>query len=176
MCFVNGVPLWSLFSQFFCFKLPWNNARPKWIRKLWEVWLSTIASLLKRTMYQRKVDVDMLNAGKSVLADLLSVSPSSAKNKGLTVETSANTLFMAFSISTSTLCWYIVCSTNIVVVKNTLWHHIMVFLVFSVVGWHNVLYNLSFPSSIEYCEEKRESLFFTVLPWILLPLYLKEYF
>ena len=29
------------------------------------------------TMYQRKVDVDMLNAVKSVLADVLSVSPSS---------------------------------------------------------------------------------------------------
>ena len=28
-------------------------------------------------MYQRKVDVDMLNAVKSVLADVLSVSPSS---------------------------------------------------------------------------------------------------
>ena len=35
-----------------------------------------------RTMYQRKVDVDMLNAVKSVLADVSSVSPSS--------ETSAN--------------------------------------------------------------------------------------
>ena len=31
----------------------------------------------KRTMYQRKVDVDMLNAVKSVLADVSSVSPSS---------------------------------------------------------------------------------------------------
>ena len=30
-----------------------------------------------RTMYQLKVDVDMLNAVKSVLADLSSVSPSS---------------------------------------------------------------------------------------------------
>ena len=43
-------------------------------------------------MYQRKVDVDMLNAVKSVLTD-----------EGLTLETSANTLFTAFSISTSTL-------------------------------------------------------------------------
>ena len=33
--------------------------------------------VVKRTMYQRKVDVDMLNAVKSVLADVLSVSPSS---------------------------------------------------------------------------------------------------
>ena len=32
---------------------------------------------VKRTMYQRKVDVDMLNATKSVLADVSSVSPSS---------------------------------------------------------------------------------------------------
>ena len=31
----------------------------------------------ERTMYQRKVDVDMLNAVKSVLADVSSVSPSS---------------------------------------------------------------------------------------------------
>ena len=33
--------------------------------------------VVKRTMYQRKADVDMLNAVKSVLADVLSVSPSS---------------------------------------------------------------------------------------------------
>ena len=32
---------------------------------------------VKRRMYQRKVDVDMLNAIKSVLADVSSVSPSS---------------------------------------------------------------------------------------------------
>ena len=32
---------------------------------------------IKRTMYQLKVDVDMLNAVKSVLADVSSVSPSS---------------------------------------------------------------------------------------------------
>ena len=31
--------------------------------------------VIKRTMYQHKVDVDMLNAVKSVLADVLSVSP-----------------------------------------------------------------------------------------------------
>ena len=34
------------------------------------------------TMYQRKVDVDMLNAVKSVLADVSSVSPSS-EQRGL---------------------------------------------------------------------------------------------
>ena len=59
---------------------------------------------LKHTMYQRKVDVDMLNAVKSMLADVSSVSPSSE----LMLETSTNTLFTAFSISTSTLEWYIV--------------------------------------------------------------------
>ena len=32
-------------------------------------------------MYQRKVDVDMLNAVKSVLADVLSVSPSSEQTR-----------------------------------------------------------------------------------------------
>ena len=31
----------------------------------------------KRTMYQRKVDADMLNAVNSVLADISSISPSS---------------------------------------------------------------------------------------------------
>ena len=35
---------------------------------------------LLRTMYQRKVDVDMLNAVKSVLADVSSVSPSSEQS------------------------------------------------------------------------------------------------
>ena len=61
-------------------------------------------------MFQRKVDVDMLNAVKSVLADVSSISPSSelfAVMKGM-LEMSANTLFTAFSISTSTLRWYIV--------------------------------------------------------------------
>ena len=63
-------------------------------------------------MYQRKVDVDMLNAVKSVLADVLSVSPlSEQKDEVLRLETSANTLFTAFGISTSTLRWYIVRST-----------------------------------------------------------------
>ena len=44
-------------------------------------------------MYQRKVDVDMLNAVKSVLTDVSSVSPSSelasllCSDKGLTLET-----------------------------------------------------------------------------------------
>ena len=62
--------------------------------------------------------MDMLNAVKSMLADVSSVSPSSEQKRranealtkgqrsseeGLTFETSANTLFTAFSISTSTL-------------------------------------------------------------------------
>ena len=63
-------------------------------------------------MYQRKDDVDMLNAVKSVLPDISSVRPSQSKevfalcsDEGLTLETSANvcTVFTAFSISTSTL-------------------------------------------------------------------------
>ena len=46
----------------------------------------------------------------SVLADVSSVSPSSEQKKDeeLTLETSANTLFTAFSISTSTLRSFIV--------------------------------------------------------------------
>ena len=35
---------------------------------------------VKRTMYQRKVDVDMLNAVKSMLADVSSVRPSSEQS------------------------------------------------------------------------------------------------
>ena len=54
-------------------------------------------------MYQLKVDVDMLNAVKSVLADVSSVSPLSelfalCSDEGLRLETSANTLFTVFSI------------------------------------------------------------------------------
>ena len=37
-------------------------------------------SLFKCTMYQRKVDVDMLNAVKSVWADISSISPSSEQS------------------------------------------------------------------------------------------------
>ena len=39
---------------------------------------------VKHTMYQRKVDVDMLNAVKSVLADVSSISPSSEEVSALT--------------------------------------------------------------------------------------------
>ena len=59
-----------------------------------------------------KVDVDMLNAVNSMLANVSSVSPSEPKktlpplffrsDEGLTLETSANTLFTAFSISKRT--------------------------------------------------------------------------
>ena len=69
-------------------------------------------------MYQCKVDVDMLNVIKSVLADVSSVSPSSEQKKprsdeGLMLKTSANTVFTVFSISTSTLPWYIICTFQI---------------------------------------------------------------
>ena len=60
--------------------------------------------IIRGTMYQCKVDVDMLNALKCVLADISSL----CSDKGLTLEMSANTLFTAFSISTSTFCWYVV--------------------------------------------------------------------
>ena len=57
-----------------------NRLKNSWMglcnfsKKGWQTWLNLC---LKRTMYQRKVDVDMLNAVKSVLADVSSVSPSS---------------------------------------------------------------------------------------------------
>ena len=40
-------------------------------------YLVCVGVVVKCTMYQRKVDVDMLNTVKSVLADVSSVSPSS---------------------------------------------------------------------------------------------------
>ena len=62
-------------------------------------------------MYQHKVDVDMLNAVKSMLSDVSNVSSSSEQSFALTKArantrniSGANTLFTAFSISTSTLC------------------------------------------------------------------------
>ena len=61
-------------------------------------------SVVKRTMYQHKVDVDMLNAVKSVLADVSSVSPSSEQNgRDNARNVSQHTLYTAFRISTSTL-------------------------------------------------------------------------
>ena len=75
-------------------------------------------------MYKRKDDVDMLNAVKSMLADVSSVSPSSEQlifwalalrqSQGLMLETLANILFTAFSISTSTLRRYIVHYTMVI--------------------------------------------------------------
>ena len=56
-------------------------------------------------MYERKVDVDMLDAVKSVLDGVSSVSPP-LEQKAFFAQpafASANTLFTAFSISTSTL-------------------------------------------------------------------------
>ena len=48
---------------------------------LWELVLVYVGVAVKRTMYQHKVDVDMLNAVKSVLADVSSVSPSSEQKQ-----------------------------------------------------------------------------------------------
>ena len=48
---------------------------------LWELVLVCVGVAVKRTMYQRKVDVDMLNTVKSVLADVSSVSPSSEQKR-----------------------------------------------------------------------------------------------
>ena len=70
-------------------------------------------------MYQRKVHVDMLNAVKSVLAD-----------DGLTLETSANTLFTAFNVSTSTLRWYIVRFTAKPTQTKTSSHRDQYFVIF----------------------------------------------
>ena len=75
---------------------------------LWELVLVCVGVAVRRTMYQRKVDVDMLNAVKSILCS----------DEGLTLETSANTLFTAFSISTSTLPWFIVRLFLIVLILN----------------------------------------------------------
>ena len=67
-----------------------------------------MATHVMRRIYQCEVDVDMLNAIKSLLADVSSVSPSSEQrvtlcsDEGLTLKMSANTLFTAFNISTST--------------------------------------------------------------------------
>ena len=44
--------------------------------------------MVERTMYQRKVDVDTLNAVKSMWADVSSVSPSSEQRLTVSVGTS----------------------------------------------------------------------------------------
>ena len=53
----------------------------------------------EHTLYQQKVDVNILNGVKDVLAEVSSVAPSS--EQWLTLETSANTLLTAFSMFTS---------------------------------------------------------------------------
>ena len=63
---------------------------------------------VERTMYQLKVDVDMLNAIKSVLADSLAL----CQSKGLlwrraNAQNISQHTVTAFCISTSTLRWYI---------------------------------------------------------------------
>ena len=50
---------------------------------MWELVLVYVGVAVKRTMYQRKVDVDMLNAVKSMLADVSNVSPSSERTFAL---------------------------------------------------------------------------------------------
>ena len=63
-----------------------------------------VSVMVKRTMYQCKVNVDMLYAVKSVLP-VLSVSPLSE----LMLEMSANTLFTVLSISISVFVCLFVC-------------------------------------------------------------------
>ena len=47
---------------------------------MWELVLVCVGVVVKRTMYQRKVDVDMLNDVKSVLADVSSKVLRQSKN------------------------------------------------------------------------------------------------
>ena len=92
----------------------WTKITMELYWSLLELVLVCVSVVVKHTMYQCKVDVDMLNAVKSVLADLWSISPSS-EQRGLTVETSAT----VFSISTSTwLCWYLY-----VKLMSSIWCH-----------------------------------------------------
>ena len=51
----------------------------------------SVPSWSKRTMYQREVDVDMLNAVKSMLADVSSVSPSSEQKASACTATPTQT-------------------------------------------------------------------------------------
>ena len=51
------------------------------MESLWELVLVCVGVAVKRRMYQRKIDVDMLDAVKSVLANVSSVSPSSEQSK-----------------------------------------------------------------------------------------------
>ena len=43
---------------------------------VWPSFIGAVLSVIRRTIYQCKVDMDMLNAVKNVLADISSVSPS----------------------------------------------------------------------------------------------------
>ena len=91
------------------YQTQWNTS------PVWELELVCVGVAVKHTMYQLKVDVDMLNAIKSVLADVSSISPMSEQraarvcsDEGLKCSKHQPTpLFMAFSISTSTLSWHI---------------------------------------------------------------------
>ena len=64
---------WRLFRRLIKLQIQWNTSPCE----NYNVVLVCIGMTVKRTMYQRKVNVDMPNAVKSVLADVLSVSPSS---------------------------------------------------------------------------------------------------
>ena len=50
-------------------------------QSLWELVLVCVGVAVKRRMYQREVDVDMLNAVKSLLADVSSIRPSSGQGE-----------------------------------------------------------------------------------------------
>ena len=57
-----------------------NHAYPSFQLLHFHVGLKTVVSTKRWRMYQRKVDVDMLNAVKSLLADVSSISPSSEQS------------------------------------------------------------------------------------------------
>ena len=51
-----------------------KSGKAKLVSRRWNACMqASVGMAVKRTMYQGKVDVDMLNAVKSVLADALSV-------------------------------------------------------------------------------------------------------
>ena len=65
-------------------------------QSLWELVLLCVGVAVKRTMYQRKIDVDMPNAVPSVLADVSNVSPSS----GLTTDSLFFNIFCVWRFET----------------------------------------------------------------------------
>ena len=77
------------------------------VESLGELVLVCVGIAVKRTMYQCKVDVDMLNTERAV-GWCFERYPSLEQREGLMLKTSANILFTAFNISTSKWHWYIV--------------------------------------------------------------------